>query len=231
MKREAEMAEGDGRRSLMHLMRTPSVQTLLLYNALPLLGVVVLGWDASGPVTAYCFEAVVLGLFYLPRILFGQGGRPFERFMSVLLIGLPYLAVTVGLLGFTAQTFFGNRDGFTVLMITPEKAWALAEATAGALGGAWLIATVAMAVFHHGRSFLVSFWWGTERGTNYNLFVFALVVRAAATLLLVVPGGFFLYFHDSSAWLLGVLVLFKVAADLTSHVQAHRATAPGGVRM
>lgn len=57
------------------ILRRPSVMFLIAVNLLPLLGVILFGWNVGFLMLLYWIETVVIGLFNIPKILTSRSGK------------------------------------------------------------------------------------------------------------------------------------------------------------
>src|SRR5207244_12968488 len=77
---------------------TPSLVVLLLANALPIAGVLLLGWTVFPLVLLYWLENVVVGGFNVARLLLAQPREP--AYWAGKLFLMPFFVVLFGMLTF-----------------------------------------------------------------------------------------------------------------------------------
>ncbi len=194
---------------------TPSLLALLLANALPIFGVLFLGWTVFPLVLLYWLENVVVGGFNVAKLLLAKPNQP--EFWVAKLFLVPFFMVHFG--GFTfvhgalVLALFGpnGTPAFDLLSAVP------AAVRANQLG--WGVLSL---VLSHG----VSFYWNYIRNGEFQ--------RASLQALMMQPysrvfvlhftvlfGGWIVMLLGSPTLALVLLVAFKTAADLRGH-QAER---------
>jgi hypothetical protein len=195
---------------------------LLLANAIPILGVVFLGWTVFPLVLVYWLENVVVGLYNVLKLLFAQPREPVYWLGKLFLV--PFFIVHFG--GFTyihgvlVVALFGPKgtQPFDILGTVPGVI------RANHLG--WALFSL---VASHG----LSFYWNYIRNGEYQ--------RASLNALMTQPYGRVLVLHFTvlfGGWivmLLGspllalvLLVVIKTAADLRAHKTERRRFADAG---
>jgi hypothetical protein len=195
---------------------TPSLLVLGLANALPIAGVLLLGWKVFPLVLLYWLENVVVGGFNVAKLLLA---RPQELAYSLgKLFVVPFFIVHFGMFTFVHGVLmfavFGPKgpDPFNVLGAVP------AAIRANHLGWAVLALIVS-----HGLSF---YWNYLENGEFRRASIQALMSqpygRVVVLHLTVLFGGWIVLILGSPTLALVLLVALKTAADVRAHVAERR---------
>jgi len=195
---------------------TPSLLVLLVANALPIVGVLVLGWTVFPLVLLYWLENVIVGGFNVAKLLLAQPREP--AYWAGKLFLVPFFVVHFG--GFTfvhgvlVLALFGPKgtQAFDLLGTVPTAI------RANHLG--WAVVSL---VLSHG----FSFYWNYVRNGEYR--------RASLNALMGQPYGRVLVLHFAvlfGGWIiiatgapvlaLVLLVLIKTAADVPAHMAERR---------
>jgi len=190
---------------------TPSLLVLLVANALPIVGVLVLGWTVFPLVLLYWLENVIVGGFNVAKLLLAQPREPASWAGKLFLV--PFFVVHFG--GFTfvhgvlVLALFGPKgtQAFDLLSTVPTAI------RANHLG--WAVVSL---VLSHG----FSFYWNYVRNGEYR--------RASLNALMGQPYGRVLVLHFTvlfGGWIiiatgapvlaLVLLVFIKTAADTRAH--------------
>ena len=190
---------------------TPSLVALLLSNALPLVGVLFLGWTVFPLLLLYWLENVVVGAYNVAKLVLAQPTQPAYWLGKAFLI--PFFLVHFG--GFTyvhgvlVVAFFGPKGGqpFDLLATVP------AVIRANQLG--WALLGL---VISHGLSF---YWNYLKNGEFQRASLNALMAqpygRVVILHLTVLFGGWVVMLLGSPLFALVVLVALKTAADWRAH--------------
>ncbi len=194
---------------------TPSLAALVLANAVPLLGVLFLGWTVFPLVLLYWLENVVVGGFNVAKLLMAQPREPAYWLGKFFLI--PFFLVHFG--GFTyihgvlVVAFFGPKgtQPFDLLTAVP------AAIRANQLG--WGVLSL---VVSHGLSF---YWNYIKNGEYQRASLNALMAQPYGRVMVlhmtVLLGGWVVMLLGSPLFALVLLVVLKTAADWRAH-QAER---------
>jgi hypothetical protein len=190
---------------------TPSLLALAIANALPLVGVLFLGWTVFPLVLLYWLENLVVGGFNVAKLLLAQPRQPAYWLGKAFLV--PFFLLHFG--GFTyihgvlVVSFFGPKgaQGFDLLSTVP------AAIRANQLG--WSVLGL---VISHG----LSFYWNYLRSGEYeraslNALMAQPYGRVVVLHLTVLFGGWVVMLLGSPLFALVVLVVLKTAADLRAH--------------
>ena len=190
---------------------TPSLIALLLANALPIIGVLFLGWTVFPLVLVYWLENVVVGLYGALKLLFAQPREP-AYWMGKLFV-VPFFLVHFG--GFTyihgvlVVALFGpnGTQPFDLLATVPPAI------RANHLG--WAVFSL---VLSHGLSF---YWNYIKNGEYQRASLNALMSQPYGRVFVlhftVLFGGWIVMLLGSPLLALVLLVVIKTAADLRAH--------------
>lgn len=183
----------------------PGLVALVAANAVPLLGVVALGWDLGLVFLLYWAESAVILAFSLVKVAIAA------RLAALFLV--PFFIVHAGLF------MLGHLLFLTVFFVdTPGAGW---RAWAGelALGAGVLFAS-------HLVSFLVNTVGRGERPKAANAVMAGFYARIMVMHLTIIFGGFLAAFLGSPAWALALLILLKTTADAAAHLRERAKAAP-----
>jgi uncharacterized protein DUF6498 len=192
---------------------TPSRFALLVSNAVPIFGVLFLGWTVFPLVLLYWLENVVVGGFNVAKMLLAQPREPVYWLGKAFLI--PFFVVHFG--GFTyvhgvlVAAFFGPKGpGIDPFNLVPTV---LSAIRANQLG--WGVASL---VASHGFSF---YWNYLKNGEYQRASLNALMgqpySRVIVLHLTMLLGGWIVMLLGSPLPALVLLVVIKTAADLRAH--------------
>lgn len=200
-----------------------SLLTLLVANLLPLVGLLFLGWSVVEPVMIYALEALIMGLFFMARIVVNTEGRLAEKIVFLPFFGGFYFALTGAELAFVLTTFFDpSHDGPTFLGMDPQELLLLLDTAVDALGAPWFVLTLLGLFAAHLRSFIKNSLTPRERALDLEWEVFRPFGRVLALLVIVIPGGGWLYYQGSTTLMALLLVAVKTGTDLAAHHLEHR---------
>lgn len=222
-----------------------AMASLVAANALPLAGVLFLGWDLATLVAVYWAENGVIGLYALLRILTagnaGMGaivpqpppppGRPATLQLSsgcARLFMAPFFLVHYG-------TFWLGHGVFVWLFLPSMFASIGGQAAsgnpfaptevAGPDAGVVLFAAAVMLV-SHGVSFVLNWLIGGERyASNPALEMRAPYSRVIVLHLTILLGAFAVATLGAPIWALVVMVVLKTGVDLSAHLGERRRAA------
>jgi len=202
------------------LLVTPSLVALVIANALPLAGVLFLGWTVFPLVFLYWLENLVVGGFNVAKLLLAQPRQPAYWLGKAFLV--PFFLLHFG--GFTyihgvlVVAFFGPRgtQPFDLLTAVPTAI------RANQLG--WALFSL---VLSHG----LSFYWNYLKNGEYqraslNALMSQPYGRVMVLHMTVLLGGWVVMLLGSPIFALVVLVALKTAADWRAHQAERRKFAP-----
>ncbi len=190
---------------------TPSLVALLVANALPIVGVLFLGWKVFPLVLLYWLENVVVGGYNVAKLLLAQPRQPV--YWAGKLFLLPFFLIHFG--GFTyihgvlVVALFGPK-GTQPFNLIPTV---LSAIRANQLG--WAMVSL---VLSHG----LSFYWNYIRNGEYqraslNALMTQPYGRVMVLHFTVLFGGWIVMLLGSPLLALVLLVVIKTAADLRAH--------------
>ncbi len=223
---------------------TGAVVALIAANAIPLVGVLFLGWNVWLILILYWLENGVVGFFNVLKILRAEGpmdptnrwqmnGRPMpevgRRFLAgFFLIHYGIFWVVHGVFVLTLPLFAGIGSAFRDSgPLFPDESQFVNGVyvnpvsvpgnglTSGFEPGALLLAVVALAISHG-----VSFWFnylgrGEYRRTSASAQMFAPYGRLAVLHITIIFGGMAIAFTGAPAAAVAILVVLKTAMDLS----------------
>ena len=196
---------------------TPSLLVLGLANALPIAGVLLLGWKVFPLVLLYWLENVVVGGFNVGKLLLARPQEPAYSVGKLFLI--PFFVFHFGMFTLVHGVFVFALFGAKSLPRFDSLAELPAAIRAYHLG--WGVLAL---VVSHGLSF---YWNYFENGEYRRASLPILMVQPYARLvvlhLAVLFGGWIVLTLGSPLLALLVLVALKTAADVRAH-QAERHT-------
>lgn len=215
-----------------------AIVLLVAANALPLLGVLLLGWSLPTIVALYWAENGVVGAFALARIATAQGfedapgsvtvnGRPvplatLQWANAARFVLMPFFCVHYGMFWFVHGVF--------VLGGLPAMWAQMAGRPAEFADPGTILWAVLVLAVSHGASFVLNWWLGGERFTSTPAREMAAPYGRVVVLhVTIVLGAFAVAILGAPIWALVLMVVLKTAADLTAHL-AERARAEGRAR-
>jgi hypothetical protein len=208
-----------------------AVIALVVANAIPLVGVLFLGWSVWNILVIYWLENGIVGVINVLKMSAATGdesspgvtvmvnGRPSSSATKFGLI--PFFVVHYGIFWFVHGIFVLTLPAFFALMSDDGMTLDL---------GPVLFAAAGLAVSHG-----LSFWWNFLRGGEYRrttaaALMFAPYKRLVALHITIIFGAFAVMFTGAPAAAVAVLVAIKTAIDLSLHLTEHRGElAPRGV--
>jgi len=195
---------------------TPSLLVLLVANALPIAGVLVLGWSVFPLVLLYWLENVIVGGFNVAKLLLAQPREP--AYWAGKLFLIPFFVVHFG--GFTfvhgvlVLALFGPKgtQAFDLLGTVPPAI------RANHLG--WGVVTLLVS---HG----LSFYWNYLKNGEYqraslNMLMGQPYGRVLVLHFTVLFGGWIVMAFGSPLLALVLLAVIKTAADVHAHTAERR---------
>lgn len=215
----------------------PSVAAIIFVNALPIIGVLWLGWTVLELMLSYWLETVVICFFTFLKILSSQkpvareeveilyDGRRFSFSLvnkggyavgfiwnSLGILAVHFVAIWL-LFGWSNLAFsFMSRLFAGTAFLPVDVGWPKE----------WLIFAAALFV-SHGYSFFSNYY----RRQEYLLYSpKELMVqpyrRVLAMMLVLMVGGWLIQRSDAPVWALVALVFAKIVIDIVAHLEQHR---------
>ncbi len=208
--------------------------SLLVVNAIPLVGVLFLGWDLATIVATYWLENGVVGLFAIGRIATASGTSVLSSAVAAAtasrvgglerLFLVPFFCVHYGMFWAIHGVFvwlalpamfagFGGGDPFAPM---------------GPDAGVVLVMGVPL-LLSHGASFVFNWLGGGEyRASTPSAEMAAPYVRVVVLHLTIIFGAFAVAFLGAPIWAMVVMVALKTGVDVAAHLAERRRA---GVRM
>ena len=204
---------------------------LIVANAIPLIGVLFLGWSVWNILVIYWLENGIVGVFNVLKMAradasvpsaatFMVGGRPATTLTKVALI--PFFVMHYGIFWLVHGIFVLTLPAFLSMGLSGGSGLDLDP-------GAVLFAAVALAISHG-----LSYWWNFLRGGEYRrvssaTLMFAPYRRLIALHLTIIFGAIAVMFTGAPAAAVAILVAVKTVLDSGLHLAEHRAAAtPAG---
>lgn len=210
-----------------------SLAALIVANAIPLLGVLFLGWSLITILVLYWLENGIVGLWNIPRIALAQGVDPkapatggqmskgvlipfyifhYGLFWVVHGIFLSFLPAMSGIGSFVGQAFdptTGLTSGDPFAFGGEPTAWGTLNVSAAVFAGAAMVVS-------HGVTF---FWDYVRRGEYLRISpqrqMFAVYGRVIVLHVAILFGGIAIAIVGSPIWLLVIFVVAKTFFDLS----------------
>lgn len=209
-----------------------AVVALIVANAIPLLGVLFLGWNVWNILVIYWIENGIVGVINVLKMSRADGsdappgsgptftlnGRPAASLSKIAII--PFFVMHYGLFWFVHGIFVLTLPLF--MSMSPGSSDTGMSLDVGAI----LLAAIALAVSHG-----LSYWWNFVRGGEYRRvtpagLMFAPYRRLIALHLTIIFGAMAMTFTGAPAAAVAILVAVKTVLDLGLHLAEHRAVSP-----
>jgi hypothetical protein len=209
-----------------------AVLALIVANAIPLIGVLFLGWSVWNILVIYWLENGIVGVYNVLKMVRADGseggagptfmanGQPATSFSKLGLI--PFFVMHYGLFWFVHGIFVLTLPAFMTLGLSDGPGLDLDP-------GAVLFAAIALAVSHG-----LSYWWNFLRGGEYRRvtpagLMFQPYRRLIALHLTIIFGAMAVMFTGAPVMAVAILVAVKTLLDIGLHLAEHRtASAPTG---
>ena len=200
---------------------TPSLLALGLANALPIAGVLLLGWKVFPLVLLYWLENVVVGGFNVGKLLLARPQEPAYSVGKLFLI--PFFIFHFGMFTLLHGVFVFALFGAKTLPRFDSLAELPAAIHAYHLG--WGVLAL---VVSHGLSFYWNYFQNGEyRRASLPILMMQPYARLVVLHLAVLFGGWIVLTLGSPLLALLVLVALKTAADVRAHqAERHRFMEP-----
>jgi Family of unknown function (DUF6498) len=211
-----------------------AVVALVVANAIPLIGVLFLGWSVWNILVIYWLENGIVGVLNVLKMARAEGpvlerpgpmtlqvnGRPAPTMAKAALI--PFFVLHYGIFWFVHGVFV-----FTLPLFASASGEPLATPMTLSAGSI-AFAAVALAVSHG-----LSYWWNFLRGGEYRRVsaagqMFAPYRRLIALHLTIIFGAIAITLTGAPATAIAVLVGVKTLLDLGLHLSEHRTPATSG---
>jgi uncharacterized protein DUF6498 len=211
-----------------------AVVALVVANAIPLIGVLLLGWSVWNILVIYWLENGIVGVLNVLKMARAEGpvlegpgamtfqvnGRPASAMTKAALI--PFFVLHYGLFWVVHGVFVFTLPLFA--SISDEPLATPMTLSAGSIA----FAALALAVSH-----ALSYWWNFLRGKEYRRVtaagqMFAPYRRLIALHLTIIFGAIAISLTGAPAAAIAVLVGVKILLDLGLHLSEHRPPATSG---
>jgi hypothetical protein len=203
-----------------------AVVALIVANAIPLLGVLFLGWNVWTILTIYWLENGVVGVLNVLKMARAAGpeptgsaatlynGRPVGSTASAKAVLIPFFCVHYGI--------FWVVHGIFVLTLPQFQAFGDESAGLASDPGAVLFVLVGLFVSHYASYRLNYIGRGEYLRTSASRQMAAPYARLFVLHVTIIIGGMAIAFTGASSAAVLVLVLLKTGLDLGLHLAAHR---------
>ena len=194
-----------------------SVWVLLAANLVPLAGVLLWGWDAFALILLFWMENVVVGVFFILRMLLADPRD--AALWAAKLFMVPFFCFHYGM--FTAI------HGLFVFALFGQKRYEardlqVLEPAAQAAGDLGLWLPLAVLVGSHLFSFLYNYLWrGEFQRVELRKLMTAPYQRVVVLHLGIILGGMAVAALGSPVWALVVLLAMKIGLDWKAHLKEH----------
>ncbi|MHC4325414.1 MAG: DUF6498-containing protein [Planctomycetota bacterium] len=208
------------------------VIALLAANAIPLFGVLFLGWDAFYIVLLYWTENLVIGFYNVLKIVFAGASRPAGHLGKLFLV--PFFIVHYG--GFTAihgffvlALFHKNGQGppmggmdWPCFLVFVQMLFRVISYMYSVIPSQVRLAVLALFI-SHGVSFVQNYLLKREYATaRPDKLMGSPYGRIVVMHIAILAGGFLTMALGSPALLLVVLVVLKTILDVGLHNREHK---------
>jgi hypothetical protein len=200
---------------------TPSVAALVLANLFPLYGVLFQGWQVFPIVLLFWLENVVVGVFFILRLLAARPQEPLGWVAKVFMV--PFFTFHYGIFTMVHGVFvfalfgreMGNFGGF------PSPSLVLKAVHTHHLAPA--VAALALShAFSYAWNYLGK---GECRTVNMNALMAGPYARVVVLHVAIIGSGFLLMALGSPVAGLVLLLALKTALDVAAHIREHRKAA------
>ncbi len=205
---------GPGQRAWL----TPSSGILFLANAIPLLGVALLGWDVFPIVFLYWLENVVVGAFNVLRLVSARP-REVDHWVGKVFL-VPFFVFHYGMFTMVHGVFvfnlFGRDRGFHGFFPSLEAIWS----TVREYGLLWAVLALLLShAFSYGWNYLGN---GEFRTATLRTLMHQPYRRVVVLHVVILFGGFAVLALGEPIAALLLLVLLKTGIDWAAHLREHR---------
>ena len=206
-----------------------AVVALIVANAVPLFGVLFLGWNVWTILIVYWLENGIVGVFNVAKIAKAEGPEGFGS-ARVMINGRPASSITrFAMVPFFIMHYgiFWAVHGIFVFMM---PLFASFDSDVGMAEGvsvpAIVLAVIALTISHG-----ISFWFnylgrGEYLRTSPSAQMFAPYGRLIVLHITIIVGGMAIAITGAPSAVVAILVLLKTGMDLGFHLAQHRRKAP-----
>lgn len=194
-----------------------SVAALIISNLWPLIGVLFLGWDVSMVMFLFWFENVIIGFYYVLKMLSARGKSSEFPGCAVYFFLIPFFIFHYGIFcmvhGMLIGAFFGgqraefNSPADLISVIFQKD----------------LIGPAFVLFLSHGVSFIMNYINAGEfKSSTAHGLLGQPYGRIFILHLAILFGGFLAAATGSSRPAVAILVLLKIVVDVAAHVAEHK---------
>jgi hypothetical protein len=207
------------------MRRRASLAALVGVNILPLLGVLLLGWDVAALMLLYWSENLVIGFYTLLKMFIQSplGGLASGAFFLIHYGG--FCAVHgVFIMAMLVDGEFEPfpTDPWPLFLVFPQLLFNVAGQVFAHASSEWMVTFAALFV-SHGISFVLNFLRGPERDEmTVKSLMGAPYGRVVVLHVAIIFGGMAVMALGQPVFMLMILVLLKLAMDVGLHLRQHR---------
>jgi hypothetical protein len=194
-----------------------AVALLLAANAIPLLGVLYLGWDVATILILYWLENGVVGLLNVPKILLAAGpsATGTSSFHGAHLLIAAFFVLNYGV-------FWIGHGVFVLVLTGRAMALGLTEPLRAVLADPSLqLAATALFISHAASLWVNYIGRGEYRTVSPGRQMFEPYPRMVVLHVTIILGGAVIIGAHEPALLVALLVVLKTAIDLALHLRQH----------
>ena len=189
---------------------------LLAANAVPLVGVLFLGWTLFATLLLFWVENVIVGVFSVLQLLAARPREPLAWGLKLFMI--PFFVFHYGMFttvhGVFVMSLFGDA---------PAKASQTPAALLHAVQATGIGAAAGALALSHAVSFVLNYIGsGKYRTAELQVLMFRPYGRVMVLHVVILLGGFLVQLVGSPLPALVLLVLLKTALDLGAHLREHQ---------
>ena len=197
----------------------PSLFFLVLANLIPLAGAMFYDWEVFPILVLFWFENVIVGVFFILRILFASGSE--YKGSSIPLVGRLFLAAFFtfhyGMFSYGHGLFvfgmFGGSYG--------ERSFELSEAMQVVASYHLELAIMALAI-SHAVSFVTNYLLGGEgKDIDIKRLMTRPYQRVVVLHVTILIGGFVVMWLGQPVWALVILIGVKIFVYVQAHIKEH----------
>jgi hypothetical protein len=204
--------------------RSISLWALLAVNLVPLLGVIVWGWDVASVMILYWSENLIIGFYTVVKMLVKNpvGGIFMSAFFTIhyggfcAVHGIFVLSLTTG-----EMPEFLSGDSWPLFLVFVQLLFSVIGHVLSMAPPQWILGFVALGV-SHGISLLLNYFAGGEhRGQDLKTLMHAPYKRVVVLHVATIAGAFGVAAFESPLPLLLILVILKTGLDVWLHRREH----------
>ena len=211
-----------------------TLAALIIANLIPVIGVLLLGWDVGAIVVLYWCENLVIGCYTIIKLFMASGIRAlFDAVFFTLHYGFfcgIHGVFVLELTGFagddTTLPDVGTQADWPGPLVLPQMLFNFIRRILAAAPDAVLYGVAAL-VLSHGTSFALNYIGNREYvGLKTGRIMSAPYGRITVLHIAIIAGGFLVVHLGSPIGLLLALVALKIGMDIMLHRRSHRQPEP-----